>query len=101
MAKVLITKRVVIGIKEGQSEATHGKPGEVHELSSGAAFNICSVEKGVDISKLDPKAVKELREKAIAEEKAREEAEEAVEASLRNVQTREPVVTNRDPGPQD
>jgi thioredoxin-like negative regulator of GroEL len=78
--KILITKPVVLGIKDGDEHSTHGKPGEIHELSSKAGNNIVSVEKGIDVSKMDPKKIKELQTEI---EKAQAEAEKAIAAAAK------------------
>lgn len=91
--KVLITRPVVVGIREGDEEATHAEPGQVFEMDTRHGTNIVAVEKGIDITKLPADKVKELQD-GIA--KAKKKAEEAAKAAER-VQNREPKVGNRDP----
>jgi uncharacterized protein involved in exopolysaccharide biosynthesis len=98
--KLLITKPVVLGILGTDEHATHGKPGEVVEVSKEAGQSIISVEKGVDIAKMDPKKAKELQEQI---QDAYEKAEAAAEAEAEKlsrgarISTREPKVDKRDP----
>jgi hypothetical protein len=92
--KVLITKAVVLGILEPDGQhSTHGKPGQIVELSSSAGGNIVSVEKGIDVSKMDAKKVKELKDQI--DEAIAAEAGAAPKAA--RVQNREPKPDNRDP----
>jgi hypothetical protein len=92
--KVLITKPVVVGIREGDEEATHAEPGEIYEMDTRHGTNIVAVEKGIDITKFPADKVKELQEGFA---KAKKKAEEAAKAAEK-LQTREPQVQNRDPG---
>jgi len=91
--KILITKPVVLGIKEGEEEATHASPGEIHDLSDFAGHNIVSVDKGINVTKMDSKKTGELQAEI---KKAQAEAEKAIAAAAKaEAQNDNSVALNR------